>query len=627
MLEIPFVALTYKLVSLTAVWSVVSTVINPSVISEGNAAGFDINSVWTRSIINFVLLTAIMLAKSKDRIEFKSLVVTHFNSIISRSIFVSSGKNDLRFVLFISGLNVRLFAFGSTNIFANESAYLIYAGRICDFGKVVTGEYVIVGYLEFISLTIGVIAWNHGAVYPVDTGGRSDGRPIDAVSGEPPKTSFAPVPQPETNKPQTKNDPTTKANTNIFFIILLLSYPLSHIYRRNDTDISLPRGHNPMGAQEEVSVPVCCYNTDMSLKLGIVGLPNVGKSTLFNCLSNGKASVSNYAFTTIDPNVGVVEVPDERVDKLTQMCSSKKKVKTTIEFVDIAGLVKGASKGEGLGNKFLANIREVDAIVHVVRCFQNADIMHVEGDISPARDIDIINMELLLADLSTVEKRIDSVRKGIKSGDKAVAKEFALLEKIKTEIEKGLLVNSITFKEDEKEIVKTFNLMTSKPMIYAANIDEDSAGVDTNDFVKEVEKIAGAHNTKVVTFCAKLESELKDLSEDEARKFLDEMGVKESGLSKLIKEGYSILDLITFLTAGEKETRAWTCTKGSKAPQAAGKIHTDFEKGFIAAEVISNEDLLKCGSFVIAKEKGLIRLEGRDYEVKDGDVVVFRFNV
>ncbi len=280
-----------------------------------------------------------------------------------------------------------------------------------------------------------------------------------------------------------------------------------------------------------------------------------------------------------------------------------------------------------MGNKFLANIREVDAIVHVVRCFKNEDIMHVEGDLSPKRDIEIINMELLLADLSTVDKRIESLRKGLKTADKAIIKEHALLEKVKVEIEKGLLVNTIAFKDDEKEIIRMNNLMTSKPVLYAANIDENSLNEDTNEYVKEVEEIAKSQNAKVVTFCAKLEAELKDLSEEEARNYLEEVGVKESGLMKLIREGYAILDLITFLTAGVQETRAWTTAKGSKAPQAAGKIHSDFEKGFIAAETIHYNELIKCGSYAAAKEKGLIRLEGRDYEIKDGDVVVFRFNV
>ncbi len=363
----------------------------------------------------------------------------------------------------------------------------------------------------------------------------------------------------------------------------------------------------------------------MGFNIGIIGLPNVGKSTLFNTLSNARAQVSNYAFTTIDPNIGIAEVPDERIDNLAKLCSSKKKIYTTIEFVDIAGLVKGASKGEGLGNQFLANIREVDAIVHVVRCFNDENITHVEGSINPKRDIEIINSELLLADLSTVEKRIESLSKTSKSGDKNSAKEIVLLEKIKNEIEKGVMIYSLPLKDEERQMLKGYNLLSSKPVLFAANIGEEDI-VKGNTYLSSLQDTATEQNSKVVTFCAKLEAELKDLPPEEAEEFLKEAGIKETGLSKVIKAGYETLDLITFFTASEKEARAWTVKMGSKAPVAAGKIHSDFEKGFIAAEVVKYEGLILSGSYQEAKEKGLIRIEGREYEIKDGDIVVFRFN-
>ena len=345
------------------------------------------------------------------------------------------------------------------------------------------------------------------------------------------------------------------------------------------------------------------------MKLGIVGLPNVGKSTLFNSLTKAGAESANYPFCTIDPNVGVVTVPDERLNVLGEMYHTKKIIPAAIEFVDIAGLVKGASKGEGLGNQLLANIREVDAIVHVVRCFENSNIVHVDGSIDPLRDIETINLELIFSDLEILERRIAKTTK-VARNDKAAAKELALLEKIKAHLEDGRLAKTFDAVEDEEEEewLKSYNLLTYKPVIYAANVSEDDLADD------------GASN-------AGIEAEISELDDDEKKMFLEDLGLTESGLEKLIKASYKLLGLISYLTAGEPEVRAWTITEGTKAPQAAGKIHSYFERGFIRAEVVSYDDLIACGSHAAAKEKGLIRLEGKEYVVKDGDIMLFRFNV
>lgn len=360
------------------------------------------------------------------------------------------------------------------------------------------------------------------------------------------------------------------------------------------------------------------------MKLGIVGLPNVGKSTLFNALTTGKAMAANYPFCTIDPNVGVVQVKDERIDKLTALYNSKKTVYTTIEFVDIAGLVKGASKGEGLGNKFLSHIREVDAIVHVVRCFSDENITHVDGSIDPIRDIETISLELVFADMDTLTRRIDRTRVAMKSGDKKYVAEMEILQKLMACLEKGKPIRSLTFDKEEKEFVKSLFLLTDKKVIYVANVKE---GEETCENVKKVEAYAKEEGSEVVALCVRLEEELSDLDPDERALFMEELGMKESGLDKLVKKCYSLLGLISFLTAGEKETRAWTIEQGTKAPQAAGKIHSDFERGFIRAEVVDYDTLIECGSFNAAKEKGKVRSEGKDYVFKDGDVVIFRFNV
>ncbi|MBQ9489219.1 MAG: redox-regulated ATPase YchF [Lachnospiraceae bacterium] len=365
------------------------------------------------------------------------------------------------------------------------------------------------------------------------------------------------------------------------------------------------------------------------MKLGILGLPNVGKSTLFNALTKAGAESANYPFCTIDPNVGIVPVPDERLKLLGDMYQSKKVTPAVIEFVDIAGLVKGASKGEGLGNQFLANIREVDALVHVVRCFEDDNVIHVDGSVDPIRDIETINLELIFADLEVLERRFSKVTKAAKM-DKTLAKEEALLIRIKEHLESGKMAKSMEIEdEDELALIKGYNLLTYKPVIYAANVSEDDLADDgeSNAMVQRVKEFAEAEGSKVFAICAQIEQEIAELDDDEKAEFLSELGVKESGLEKLIKASYSLLGLMSFLTAGEDETRAWTIKIGTKAPQAAGKIHTDFERGFIKAEVVNYKDLLEQGSLAAAREKGLVGMEGKDYVVKDGDVILFRFNV
>ena len=366
------------------------------------------------------------------------------------------------------------------------------------------------------------------------------------------------------------------------------------------------------------------------MKLGIVGLPNVGKSTLFNSLTKAGAESANYPFCTIDPNVGVVTVPDERLNVLGEMYHTKKIIPAAIEFVDIAGLVKGASKGEGLGNQFLANIREVDAIVHVVRCFENSNIVHVDGSINPLRDIETINLELIFSDLEILERRISKVSK-VARNDKSAAKELGLLNKVKAHLEDGKLAKTFEEVDDEEEQawLESYNLLTYKPVIYAANVSEDDLADDAanNEGVQAVREYAKGEQSEVFVVCAEIEAEISELDDDEKKMFLEDLGLKESGLEKLIKASYKLLGLISYLTAGEPEVRAWTISEGTKAPQAAGKIHSDFERGFIRAEVVSYDDLIACGSHTAAKEKGLIRLEGKDYVVKDGDIMLFRFNV
>ena len=365
------------------------------------------------------------------------------------------------------------------------------------------------------------------------------------------------------------------------------------------------------------------------MKLGIVGLPNVGKSTLFNSLTKAGAESANYPFCTIDPNVGIVTVPDHRLKLLGDMYQSKKVTPAVIEFVDIAGLVKGASKGEGLGNQFLSNIREVDAIVHVVRCFEDSNIIHVDGNINPLRDIETINLELIFSDLEILERRISKVEKAARM-DKTLGKELELLKRIKALLEDGKLAKNIELAdEDEEALFVSYNLLTSKPVIFAANVAEDELADDAagNAGVKAVREFATETGSEVFVICAQIEQEISELDDEEKAMFLEDLGLKESGLDKLIKASYKLLGLISYLTAGEDETRAWTIKVGTKAPQAAGKIHSDFERGFIKAEVVNYKDLLEYGSLAAAREKGLVGMEGKEYVVKDGDVILFRFNV
>ena len=363
------------------------------------------------------------------------------------------------------------------------------------------------------------------------------------------------------------------------------------------------------------------------MKIGIVGLPNVGKSTLFNSITNAGAECANYPFCTIEPNVGVVPVPDERLDKLTQMYKPEKTTHAIIEFVDIAGLVKGASKGEGLGNKFLSHIREVDAIAHVVRCFEDSNIVHVDGSIAPLRDIETINLELIFSDMEMVDKRLDSAKKRLKA-DKKAASEIEVLEKIKAALEQGTCARTVELTDEEKEQIKDLYLLTSKPVLYIANVSEEQIEDAENDeMVKQVKEFAKTENAKVIPLCVKIEEELSSLEGEDKKEMLEALGLSESGLDKVVKTSYDLLGLMSFLTAGEPEVRAWTIKKGTKAPQAAGKIHSDIERGFIRAEVVSYDDLIREGSMLACKEKGLVRSEGKEYVMQDGDIVLFRFNV